>query len=559
MIFQLKAQDNKQIEPQWKELTIREKIGQTVVALVDFENDYPKNGDSLRMVLEKYPVGAVFMANWRIKGGADSAKEVIKQKILDYSKNSKTPILFQEDYESGLGDNVTGFTKLPNLMALGATNNPLLAWEYGNIISSEARQLGISMLLNPVCDLNINFLNPLVSTRCISDNPAKTIQFVNQQIGAMQNNGVAATIKHFPGDGVDFRDQHQVTTVNSLSKDEWNRTFGTVFKTLIDSGAYCIMAGHICLPAFQTKRADGTYLPASLSFELITGLLKSEMGFKGVVVTDALNMGGMAGYFVSPLETQIESFKAGCDMMLWPAPEYIDSVEARVIRGEIPIERLNDAVQRIWELKWKCGLFNKNYKTFSAPIADSKAATEKVVAEIAESSVTLVRDLDLKLPISVETSKKILWIIVGTNSKATDLMHKFEVSKIELEKRGFTVEMRVNCPYYGSDLNALNKNDKIILAFDHHPHDPMGTVQLYEDEILTVWLAKMLPNEKVISVSFGDPYVHNVYLPLIHTCINAYSSSSVSQIALIKAITGEIPIKGISPVNLLIPGVPVRK
>jgi beta-N-acetylhexosaminidase len=148
---------------------------------------------------------------------------------------------------------------------------------------------------------------------------------------------------------------------------------------------------------------------------------------------------------------------------------------------------------------------------------------------------------------------------VGTNSKATDLMHKFEVSKIELEKRGFTVEMRVNCPYYGSDLNALNKNDKIILAFDHHPHDPMGTVQLYEDEILTVWLAKMLPNEKVISVSFGDPYVHNVYLPLIHTCINAYSSSSVSQIALIKAITGEIPIKGISPVNLLIPGVPVRK
>jgi beta-N-acetylhexosaminidase len=92
-------------------------------------------------------------------------------------------------------------------------------------------------------------------------------------------------------------------------------------------------------------------------------------------------------------------------MMLWPAPEYIDSVEARVIRGEIPIERLNDAVQRIWELKWKCGLFNKNYKTFSAPIADSKAATEKVVAEIAESSVTLVRDLDLKLPISVETSK----------------------------------------------------------------------------------------------------------------------------------------------------------
>lgn len=561
-IIETQAQENNtnsKVELKWEDLTVREKIGQTVVELIDFEKSYSKNNETLESTLTKYPIGAVFMANWLIKGGADSAEIVIKRKIIEYSKNSKIPMLFQEDYETGLGENVSGFTKLPNLMALGATNNKQLAWEYGNTISSEARQMGINWLLHPVCDLNINFLNPLVSTRCLSDDPQKTIQLVSQQIKAMQNNKVAATIKHFPGDGVDFRDQHQVTTVNSLSKKEWSQTFGKVFQDLIDSGANCVMAGHISLPAFQTKQVNGTYLPATLSNELITGLLKGKMRFKGVVISDALNMGGIEGYYASPIETQIESFKAGCDMMLWPAPGYIDTLEARILNGAIPMERLNDAVKRIWELKKKCCLFDSNYKTFSVATPNSKANGTKTATDIAEKSITLVRDLNNQIPLNSAKTKKILWVIVGTKSKTEELINRFQPTKTELEKLGFSVEMRVNCPYYGSDLEALNRNDKIIFAFDHHPHNPMGTTLIYEEEILTVWLAQKMPKDKVISISYGDPYCHNVYLPLINTCINAYSESEASQLAVVKTISGSSKFTGVSPVKLSIPNIAVKK
>lgn len=547
---------NKPVQiPDWQTLTIREKVGQTAVVLLNFELNYQNNQESVRTVLQKYPVGAMFMGNWLIPGGYDSAQLYIRKKIKEYSENSKIPILFQEDYESGLGHNVAGMSRLPNMMAVGAANSTELAFQYGNTISSEARSLGFNWLLHPVVDLNYNYLSSLVSTRCMSDDPDKTIKLVSQQMRAMQTNGVAATIKHFPGDGVDFRDQHTVTTINSFDREKWDQTFGKVYKALIDSGAASVMIGHISLPAYQSPNQDGTYMPATLSKELITGLLKNKLGFTGVVVSDAMNMGGVAGYYHSPLETQIQAFLAGCDMILWPTSDYIDTLEARIIRKEIPIERLNDAVSRIWEMKKRFGLFSKDYQMFTDP-GNSQEKGIVLSEKIANSSITLVRDVNNQFPLKQTSSKTILWNIIGSKYNPEEQVKKYQPAIQELEKRGFLVETRINAPFFGADTIALNKFDKIIYAFDNNAS---GTVMLYEDRIHSIWLAQVMPKHKLISISFGTPYYHNIYLPNINTCVNAYNSNDITQIAVIRAITGEIEFKGSSPVNLLLKDIPFKQ
>jgi len=171
-------------------------------------------------------------------------------------------------------------TSFPNEMALGAANSPELAFEYGKSMANESRSVGVIWVLHPVADLNLNPFNPIINIRSISDDPDQAIKLLSQQIRGLQSNGVAATIKHFPGDGVDFRDQHLLTSCNSLPLEVWKQKHGKVFQALIYSGVACIMPGHITLPAYQKEKINGMNPPATLSKELLTGLLKEEMGFR---------------------------------------------------------------------------------------------------------------------------------------------------------------------------------------------------------------------------------------------------------------------------------------
>lgn len=556
-----KKKNNKKItEDSWKDLSLREKIGQCVVTIVDFEKNLKKKGESIEDVIKRYPVGGVFMGPWLLDNHRDRMANDIKSKVEKYAKHSPIPMFIQEDYESGLGGYMNNFTELPELMAVGATKNKNLAYKYGQTIATEARSLGFNWLLHPVVDLNFNFLNSVVNTRSLTDNPDLAIELISQQLRAMEENGVLSTLKHFPGDGVDFRDQHQVTTVNSQSKEEWEATFGKVFKALIDSGASFIMPGHITLPAYQTPNKDGYYLPATLSKELLIDLLKEKLKFKGAIVTDALNMGGIGGYYPTSIETQIKSFEAGNDVMLWPDLAFIDSVEARINRGEIPMSRLDDAVERVWKLKIKLGLFDKNYHFLKPKEENQQKKGEEIAKTIAEKSLTLVRDKNKQIPFKAEQGKKILIYIVGAPTRGMgDYIKHFEPTRKALEEKGFEVDMKLNSFFYGANLAEISKNDKIIFLLRRRMHGPMGGILLTEDEVFTTWTANMLPREKVISISYGDPYVHNVYLPSINTCINAYSSCKASQQAVVDALTGKIGLEGTSPVNLTISNNMLRK
>lgn len=545
------ATDRLNTDDAWKSLSLREKIGQTVIISADPETEKRLGGGTLAGFFERYPVSGVFLGSWKFEQLDSSARSAsVRQWVQDYRAASPIPLFLQEDYEQGPGSAFADFTHLPSLMALGATNSIALAEDYGRTLALESRALGLNWLLNPVADLNLNFMNPVVNTRSLSDDPDRVIRLLSSQIRAMQRNGLISTLKHFPGDGMDFRDQHLVTTVNTLSLAEWRKSYGRVFQQLIRDGAASVMVGHITLPAYQKERRNGRLLPASLSKEIITDLLKKELGFQGVVISDALNMGGLQSHFPTPLETQLQAFKAGTDLMLWPSLAYMDALAKRLQSGEIPMQRLDDAVSRVWALKRRFGLLDSRTVTV-LPYSDKQhKASETVASQVAQASLTLVRDTPRLLPLSSAKTPRVLLVLVVPQNLAEARLKAFAPTQAALQSLGFQVDLRANLSFYEHDLAQFEGYDRIVFAFDRHTHAPMGTLQLYETEALTAWSANALPRAKVISISYGDPYVHDVLLPLVGTAINVYSDSPASQQALVRALVGEIGFAGSSPVNL---------
>lgn len=536
----------------WKNLSIREKIGQTMVMLPDRKTEMILGNGTLDGFFKHYPVGAFFMGYKLFDGvKSEDRTEHLRKAVAEYQKASKLPLIMQEDYETGLG--LPGMTAFPREMSIGATNNEQLAYQYGEGIAFESRSVGVNWVLHPVCDLNLNPFNPIVNTRSISDNPDKAIRLLKQQINGLQQNGVAATIKHFPGDGVDYRDQHLLTSCNSLSKSDWDKTYGKVYKELILNGVSCIMPGHISLPAYQKTKINGFYPPATLSKELLTDLLKGKLGFKGVIVSDALVMAGFRGYYKSNLESEIKSFEAGVDMMLWPSYAFMDSVEARIKRGEIPMSRLDDAVQRVWAMKERFGLLKKNRELIKPISVDDISKYDKVAQEISDKSITLVRDVKKLLPLKSEKKEKILVVSLAAPSKRGDYPTQ-QIIKLqqELISKGFNVDFQRDILYesgFWSD-ELTDKYDKVIFVTNRYFHYPPGPLQFWDNQAQTVWCINSTNKEKVIVVSLGSPYHANEYFERVSTIINAYSCDDSTIRSVAKALSGELVMTGKSPVDL---------
>lgn len=513
------------------ELTLREKILQTVVMKIDKDN----------FVSDK--IGAAFFFGEIITDademGLDAARNTIKQ----YVDNADIPILMTSDFENGCGSMLKGLTPLPYLMSLGAANSEKMAYDYGKATALEALSVGANWSFSPICDLNINKRNPLVNVRGLTDDPDLAIRLLNEVIRGMQENGLAACAKHFPGDGVDWRDQHIMTTSNTLSFEDWKKLSGKVFQSVIDNGVYSIMAGHIALPSYQREIfANGLKLPATLSHELITNLLKNEMGFTGVVVTDALDMGGFNGWYKTKAISQIESFKAGCDMMLWPTSTYVDDMIEAVENGYISMERLDDAVSRILTMKEKLGLFDKKQGYTKLSEEDKKFVAD-VQQKTAEASITLIRDRGEFFPLSPEKTKRVTVVPITHYEPA------FEEAKLlcrELESRGFEVSYLREWISH----EQIDEHDIIIHALFSRPWRPIGFLDFHSTEAHKVANTLQYGGEKTIIVSFGSPYFGEQYFERALTYVNAYSMLSPSVKAFVRAATGEIDFTEFSPVAL---------
>ncbi|WP_299742452.1 glycoside hydrolase family 3 N-terminal domain-containing protein [Devosia sp.] len=466
--------------------------------------------------------------------------EQLRSSAQYLQRRANIPLLLSGDLE--LSERFSMRTALPNQMGIAAAGGEAAALA-GKIAASEGRALGFNWSFGPSLDLDINPANPVVNTRSFGNDVARVSQCATDWIVATQQRGMAAAGKHFPGDGVDHRDQHFVWSCNSLGLAQWRGSYGAVFKTAIDSGLMSIMASHITFDAYEAETGRmSSGLPASLNHALITDLLRGELGFEGVVISDSLSMAGFA-CLGDLSETIPASIAAGCDMLLFP-----DDVDATVAilkqaieDGRLSMVRVDAAVGRVLEMKAALGL----HKAADSDAGeDAEVSYAQDAADIVANSITLVRDDQAMIPLSAVTHRRILLLMPKLRESGSGPLPQLAVRQL-LEAEGFEVHqhepgMPLRIEDYDAAIYAIGDE-----AGSAKPSLSMPWSSLhgaFPDSMVRLW--RKLPTA---IISFGTPYyLHDA--PECLTLINAYSPIIASQAAAVKVLLGRVPARGISPV-----------
>lgn len=515
-------------------MTLREKIYQTICHHAD-ESFYQSDPQALRRYAQEKPYGAFFVGE-EIIGNAPVEGEQVQAAIREYRQVAAIPPLFSADVEFGCGYMFRDKSRCgsyPWQMTLGATGSVALAYEYGKYTALDARDIGVNWAFAPVCDINYNYLNPVVNTRAFGDRAPLVADLSEAVVRGMQDYGLAATAKHFPGDGTDHRDQHFVMTSNWFSTEKWMETYGAVYRRLIAAGVSTVMVGHINLPAYERERFAGVALPGSLSHELMTGLLKQELGFDGIVVSDAVCMNGFRVFYQPQVEAELHCFAAGCDVLLWPSPEYPAALEERLLAGEIPMERLEDAVYRVLSVKARFGLLGEPAAAF--PQEDRRPSLT-LDDRISRAGVTLVWDKTGLLPL--RDARRVVVIALTPNADEFAGLHTLQEA---LAENGVeAILYQGECP--ADDWPAC---DAIVYVTFCHQHRP--TIHL---DVATSWQTASYQREKVIAVALGSPYLLSTHFETVPAAVAAYSDTPGAQRAVADALCGRIPFAGRLPVRL---------
>ncbi len=556
-----------------KDMTIEEKIGQLFVNMGE-----SKDEAYLKDILEKYHIGAV-------RYNPSSAEEVYEQnKILQ--ENSKIPLLIAANTEAGGNGACMNGTYVGNETKIAATNDKKYAYELGRISGVEAAAIGCNWSFAPIVDIDKNWRNPIISTRTFGQDADKVLEYSLEYMRGIKESGIAPAAKHFPGDGIDERDQHLSFAPNTLSTKEWDDTFGKVYSGLFKAGLPSIMAGHIALPEYVryfNPDADTRELmmPATLSKYILTDLLRGKMGFNGLVVSDASHMVAMTSA-MKRSEMLPTAIAAGNDLFLFfndPDEDFKWMMEGYK-KGIITEERLEEALTRILGIKASLGL-HKKAKTdilINKEEAMSKIGLEEnkaIASEVADKAITLVKNTEDIFPISPSKQKRVLLVEVkgseGGLGKLFALMSgnkksPMQVVKETLEEKGFDVsiyespmEKIMNLPkeemlkaaqsVYSSKRPISNLTDNYDLIINIANIAP-GTVQRIQ------WPASKgtpdIPfyvNEvPTIFVSLNYPF-HLSDVPQVKTYINAYDDKEVTIKSLVEKMMGNSKFIGVSPVD----------
>ncbi len=502
----------------------------------------PENGLKIDKV-EGYVEGSL-LANNAIKVDTEPYRKFLEK----HNSYMKIPALVGGDCAIGGASVFNELSWIINCAAIGAADSEELTFALGAAVAREMRCGGINWRWCPVVDLGNRNNYSTLRTFAIDD-PERTVKLAKAYFKGMQSEGVAACAKHFPSEGrMEARDSHFTSTSNPDTMEEWWAEQGKVYKEVLDAGVYSVMVGHQSFPAMDDKKINGKYVPATISKKIITDLLKGELGFKGVVITDGIGMAGL--YSLMPYEELIvELVNAGNDVILGSKLPSGDLIEAAVKDGRIDESRIDDACQRVLNMKEKLGMFEDDYYNLPYKAEDIVGETRRISEEIAKRSITLVRDNFNLLPLNKKDIKKVS-VIISTH--AEHFTGKLDALKEAFEERGIEVYMQRRLKN-AAELKEISDNcDLIIYAAYLGMHQPAGYPRFFGDEAGSFYHAFTHGKEKSIGVSFGYPYIHYDTMENVDTFINAYNPQPETMRAFVSAILGEIEIVGKSPV-LLIP------
>ncbi len=475
--------------------------------------------------------------------GPDWARE--REIIAAFNRAGPTPLLVSADLE-GSRMSLAGGTELPNPLALAAIDDVETTVAVTRVMAEEARAIGINWSFTPVLDINARFRSAIVATRGFGSDIDTIERHAIAQLRTFQENGVAAAVKHWPGEGYDDRDQHLVTTVNPLSVEDWEERFGRLYRAAIDAGALSVMSAHIAFPAYvRTEDPDAgleMFRPASISPLLTNTLLRETLGFNGLVVSDATGMAGLKAWS-SRRDYLPEVVAAGCDVVLFaddPETDY-GYLAAALEDGRLTWDRVDEALTRQLALKAALGLHRGD-----ATVGElDRAAHQTIAADAIRRAPTLVKDTQALLPLDREKHRRVLVFSTGIVFPFTPHPLPFALPDM-LREAGF--EVTVNTPGERPDVSdydlvlylfgeeTLLTRGHIFLDWLRLNGDFVGAMQRYWSDVPT------------LLVSFGYPY----YLydaPRAPTYVNAYSTTESMQRAVLEALLGRQGWNTRSPID----------
>ena len=513
-------------------LSIREKIGQLFVVM---GGDYTP--ETLKGMVAEGRIGGILFRPVK-------TAEEIRADYAPLDKVAKIPLLKAANLEEGGSGGMSDGTLYGWPMLTAASDDAAEAARFGQVCGEEGRSIGVNITYSPVCDLDINFRNPITNVRTFGSDLARVKKMTRSYMEAVQATGMAACAKHFPGDGVDFRDQHLHPSYNTLKADAWYASYGEVYRNLIAGGLMSVMVGHIGQPYVAMDAVPGlsfedAMLPATLSEPLLKKVLREKLGFNGLITTDATIMAGFT-QTMPRRQSLPRAIMSGCDMLVFNTDfeeDYrilCDAYDA----GELTEERLDEAVTRILALKAK--VCTDVLPEVKVPGADWHRQT-------ADKAITLVKNIQPdKLPMTPERYPKIKLITLGKDTILDGSVKA--IVRETLEKNGFEV---VDYDWHEDDLHSssnLPQDQLTLYVANHEQWSNQVTIRPTWCPKHALDVPRHVTEEVSVFVSLANPY-HLQDVPRIKTYINAYTATRTTIELTIDKLMGKSEFKGVSPVD----------
>jgi len=550
-------------------LTLDEKVGQVFMiwCRASFLNVENPEYLQLRDALEKYHVGSFAMTvhvdgPYLVRSEPYEAAELLNRLQSD----SKLPLLFAADFERGVSMRLMGTTVFPHAMAFGGDGKLEDAETFGRITAEESRAIGIHWNFFPDADVNSNPANPIINTRSFGEDPKQVGDLVAAYIAGAHEGGMLTTVKHFPGHGDTATDSHLGVASVNVDRAHLDSIELPPFRQAIAAGVDSVMVAHVTVPALDP---DPNHV-ATISPPIVSELLEKQLGFKGIIVTDALDMAGVTRLFADNIgRSAVESFKAGNDLLLIPAdfPASYNAMLQAVQSGEISRERLDRSVLKILKAKASLRLQDARMVDVKA-LADlvGKPANLAFGQQVADTAVTLVRDNDKVLPLKAKGTAK-----AGLPYTTLEETHNQVVAVVFSDDvrtesgRTFAREFRVRIPdarlIYVDPRIAAGMSDEVLKAVDEaktvvaavYVVPSAGKVgnSMAMADATGVLLERLLDRaaEKTAVVAMGNPYLAADF-PKMENYLCTFSNATVSELSAVKALFGEMAIRGHLPVSI---------
>jgi len=553
-------------------MSIEEKVGQMIMvwAKVQFLNADSPDYLQLRDEMAKYHVGG-FGVTVPTEGPLLIKSEPLEAAELTnrLQNDSKYPLIFAADFERGLSMRLNGGTAFPAAMAFGAAGDANLAKQFGQITGQEARAIGIHWNWFPVADVNSNPANPIIDTRSFGEDPELVSKMVDAYIEGAHSAGMLTTVKHFPGHGDTDTDSHLALARVTGNMERLNAVELVPFRSAIKAGVDSVMVGHLLVPAIEPDPNR----PASVSAKVITELLKGQMGFHGLVVTDALDMAGLTKVFPGSehdiaAAASVAAVQAGNDMVIIPGD--LDGAATGLLNaikhGEISEKRIDESVLKILQVKASLGLNRKRFVDLAAVKDDvAKPENQALAQRAAEQGVTLVSDDAHIVPLaSTPKSSATVAVVFSDRGQGSDGARAFvvELRKRTPDAKVFFIDA-VNVGFVESEvLAAVTKADHVIALAEAVPNPRRttqgragGSADLDSKPLRLLTDIVAVARDKTVVAAFGNPYTGGS-VPGIGTYVCTFSNTQGSAAGLVSALFGETPIHGRLPVT--IPGLAKR-